>query len=364
MMMNQQTVWCYQLHVSYKFLLLIVLTSGCSSTGNDASIEQLEAEMNQRIELISRSETEVNIESQSNEIYGNVLQKKVIPRFNQAKTVACLNAHFQVHDKLPENLQHGIFSSAKNYPAILRFANATNHDDSKKDIRGVSIRLSNVEGDILWGQPGIQDFIFNSYPALFVATPEQFLEFIQARQEDAKLSFFFNPFNPHLKSFWIVFKAREKHKSLFDIRYWSTVPFQLGEATDQVMKYSLIPCSDYTTKKVVSPGEHQFRGAMKKHLKQTQACFYFAVQPQVDVQTMPIEDASVIWDETVSPFQKVATIRISEQNFDTPDALKACEQSSFNPWQSLSAHKPLGKMNAVRRSVYDKAAKLRGSGFK
>ncbi|MEA3303482.1 MAG: catalase, partial [Pseudomonadota bacterium] len=311
--------------------------------GNAATIDQLVAEMNQRIETITLAES----------------KNGVIPRFNQAKSVACLSAQFRVHDKIPAELKQGLFSKAASYPAMLRFANATNRDDSKKDIRGLSIKVSNVDGKAVWGETGIQDFIFNSYPALFVATPEDFLSFIRARQEDKKLRFFLNPFDAHLKSLWIVFKAREKHLSPLDIRYWSTVPFRLGETGGQVVKYSVTPCSDYHTKKAVKAGKNQLRAAIKAHLQQGPACFDFSVQLRTDPHSMPIEDASVIWDEQESSFQRVATITIENQVFDTPKLLANCEHSSFNPWQSLAAHEPLGRMNEVRRSIYQSAAKLR-----
>ena len=343
MMMSKEIESQFKFQFSRLFLLGVILSSGCSNLENEVPIEQLVTEMNQRIEVVSRAETKNN----------------VVPRFNQSKTVACLNAQFRVHDFIPENLKQGVFSQAKTYPALLRFANATNQDDSKKDIRGLSIKLSDVDGSVLWGQPGVQDFILNSYPALFVATPEEFLAFIRARQEDAKLSFFLNPFDSHLKSFWIVMNARQKHMSLFDIRYWSTVPFQFGESTDQVVKYSVIPCSDYETNKVVNSGENQLRSAMKSHLRQGTACFQFAVQKQTDTERMPIDDATVIWDEALSPFQTLATITIENQVIDDPKTLAACERSHFNPWQSLTAHKPLGRMNEVRRLVYENAARLR-----
>ena len=92
--------------------------------------KQLVDEMSQRIKAIMVAETENNI----------------VSRFNQAKTIACLKAEFRVHDDIPEELKQGIFSRPATYPARLRFANATERDDSKKDIRGLSIRLSNVEG--------------------------------------------------------------------------------------------------------------------------------------------------------------------------------------------------------------------------
>lgn len=306
-------------------------------------IEQLAAEMSERIAAIISDEAENNI----------------IPRFNQAKTIACVSAEFRVHDDIPAELKQGIFSQPASYPAKLRFANATNQDDSEKDIRGLSISVSNVKGATLWGEEGRQDFLLNSYPALFVGTPEDFLAFIKARQENKKLLFFLNPFDPHLKSLWIVFKSRKKHFSPLDVRYWSTVPFRLGETTDQIVKYSVIPCSDYTTTEVVDPGPNQLRAGLKAHLQQSPGRFHFAVQKQVDPVSMPIEDASVIWDETVSPFQILATITIEDQDFDEANALMACERSSFNPWQSLAAHEPLGRMNQVRRLVYANAAAVR-----
>jgi len=305
--------------------------------------EQLVNEMSRRIEAVMRDETKNNI----------------IPRFNQAKTIACVNAEFRIHDDIPEELRKGIFSQPASYPAMLRFANATQWDDSKKDLRGLSIKISNVAGPVLWGEPGFQDFVLNSYPALFVATPEDFLSFIRARQEDKKLRFFLNPFDPHLKSLWIVLKARKKHVSPLDIRYWSTVPFRLGTTDSPVVKYSMIPCSKYATTQAVNPGENQLRAAVKSHLQQEPACFHFAVQKQTDPTTMPIEDASVIWNEKVSPFQTVATITIENQDFDNPESLTNCERSSFNPWQSLAEHEPLGRMNEVRRLVYANAAKRR-----
>ncbi len=312
-------------------------------TAKQQAINKLVAEMIEGIEAVTSAEKE----------------NGVIPRFNQAKTIACLNTEFRVHDDIPAELKQGLFSQPGSYPAMLRFANATNRDDSKKDIRGLSIRVTNVNGPVLWGKPGVQDFLLNSYPALFVATPEDFLSFIRARRDGKELGFFLNPLNPHLQALAIVLKARKKHLSPLDIRYWSTVPFRLGETSGLVVKYSATPCSSYTTTKVVDAGENQLRSAIKAHLQQGEASFHFGVQRQTNPITMPIEDASAIWDEGDAPFLTVATLTIPPQNFDSPQSLASCERSSFNPWQCLAAHEPLGRMNEVRRLVYAHAAQLR-----
>ncbi|MCP5446315.1 MAG: hypothetical protein H6964_04875 [Chromatiaceae bacterium] len=324
-------------------MLAALLLTGCVGPEQRTALDQLADEMSQGIAAVTLAEQ----------------RNGVIPRFNQSKSIACLSGEFRVHGDIPEALKQGIFARPASYPAMLRFASASEQDDSRKDIRGLSIRVSQVAGEVLWGEPGRQDFLLNSYPALFVSTPEEFLAFIRARQSGDELKFFLNPVQPRPKSLAIVAKARQRHLSPLDIRYWSTVPFRLGEGRDQAVKYSVTPCSDYTTASAVDPGEHQLRAAVKAHLQRTDACFLFGVQRQADPDSMPIEDASIIWDEQRSPFETVATIVIKQQLFDDPASLAACERSSFNPWQSLRAHEPLGRMNQVRRVVYENAATLR-----
>jgi catalase len=325
------------------WILAATLLVGCAGSGKQILPDQLADEMSKGVAAVTLAEQ----------------RNGVIPRFNQSKSIACLTGEFRVRRDIPQALQQGIFSRPVSYPAMLRFASASEQDDSRKDIRGLSIRVSGVEGVVLWGEPGRQDFLLNSHPALFVSTPEEFLSFIHARQSGDELKFFLNPAQPRPKSLAIVSKARKRHLSPLDIRYWSTVPFRLGENQAQVVKYSVTPCSGYTTTSAVDAGENQLRAAVKAHLQQTDACFHFGIQRQTDPDSMPVEDAAVIWDERLSPFETVATIVIEPQTFDDPESLAACERSSFNPWQSLKAHEPLGRMNQVRRVVYDRAEKLR-----
>ena len=67
--------------------------------------------------------------------------------------------------------------------------------------------------------------------------------------------------------------------------------------------------------------------------------------------TMPVEDPTVEWD---SPFEKVATIRIPAQIFDTPEQAEFGEDLSFNVWHSLPEHRPIGNFNRSRKIIYEK----------
>jgi len=282
-----------------------------------------------------------------------------IKRFNQAKSLGCFNADFQVEDELPDQLKKGLFAKPGHYPARLRFANASESDDRKKDIRGLSIKVMGVDGETLWGEDSMQDFILNSHPALFAATPEDFLQFIKAISKDRVWSYFVNPMDLHLKSLWIIFKGRKKIASPFDIRYWSTTPYLFGKDKAVAVKYSVQSCSTINSEMPDPLNENYLTQVMKKHLQQAPACFDFMVQFQTDVKKMPVEDASVIWDESDSPFLKVATITIEDQVFTDEQSLSACEQISFNPWQSQAAHKPLGGINRVRKAVYKELSLFR-----
>jgi hypothetical protein len=79
--------------------------------------------------------------------------------------------------------------------------------------------------------------------------------------------------------------------------------------------------------------------------------FDFYVQRYVDDRT-PIEDSKVVWEEYISPPEHVAKIIIPSQNITSREQARFCENLSFNPWNCLPEHKPLGLVNRVRRSVY------------
>jgi hypothetical protein len=93
----------------------------------------------------------------------------------------------------------------------------------------------------------------------------------------------------------------------------------------------------------------KLRLAMAAQLKSHEARFEFLVQVQTDPVAMPVEDPTVEWN---APWQKVATIRIPPQTFDSPEQMTFCENLSFTPWHSLADHRPLGGINRSRKAIY------------
>lgn len=285
--------------------------------------------------------------------------KEEMKRFNQSKTIACFDADFQVDAGLSPALRQGIFAKPRRYKARLRFANATKYDDREKDFRGLSISVFGVAGEPLWGTAGQQDFLLNSHPVLFARDGSDFLEFIEATREEKLWQYFVLP--SHFYSLKTVLRGREKITNPFAIRYWSTTPFRHGADSSTAVKYSVAPCTDATELNTQPDSEHFFAAAMQEQLAAAPVCLNFMVQQQTDPEAMPIEDASVLWNEQDSPFQSVATIMIQQQDFRNRKNQQDCEDTSFNPWQSIAAHQPLGDINRMRKAIYAEMARARAA---
>lgn len=337
-----------------KLILLATLAlAGCGSeTGLDLGEERaedgeaaIEAELIRLTKQITLARRE---ESGAELVY----------RFNQPKSVACLDAEFVV-EALPAGLAVGLFSAPRRYPARLRFANATEFDDREADLRGLSVKVSNVAGATgVDGTDGVQDFTLNNYPALFVGTPADFLAFVEATANGRTWSFFLNPFDSHLRALLTVLRARSRPDSPFAERYFSTTPYRFGDGNDAAVKYSVQACDAVEATPNVN-SENYLRDAIATNLAGGEVCLSFLVQFQADADEMPIEDASVIWSEQLSPFHKLAEIRIPEQPFRDDASLRECEAMRFNPWNGLSAHQPLGGLNRVRRKLYEELGRFR-----
>jgi hypothetical protein len=279
-------------------------------------------------------------------------------RFNQPRHSGCVKADFRVLADLPAELRLGMFAAARTFPAWIRFANATDAPETKKDFRGMSIKLMQVEGTKLLGPGDTHDFVLNSHPVLFVGNPQDFRDFVDYNLNSSPLLFFLNPLNPHISELQIVRAGRKHHPSHLSIPYWSTTPYLFGEG--RAVKYAARPCRQSPQRKLPDKlRDGYLRDAMREQLAAGGACFDFMVQFQLDAELMPVEDATVEWDEALSPFRKVAQIDIPPQAFESPAQMAFCENIAFNPWRSLPEHRPLGGINRVRKDLYRELAEFR-----
>jgi hypothetical protein len=283
------------------------------------------------------------------------------------KSHGCVRAFFEVDNSaLPESMRLGVFANdGKEHPAWIRYSNGsfTISPDPDGDIRGMAIKLMEVEGDKILERTKTaqtQDFLLINTPVLMVRNAYDYVEFSQKAFDGNPVTFFFDldPREWNFRELVITLKTlAKKIASPLQSRYWSTTPYRLGESHS--VKYSARPCEGESSKRPDDAGDDYLAEVMADELGQGDGCFEFLIQQQTDAREMPIEDPTLEWDDGDSPFLLAGRIHVPTQTFDSPAQKDFCEHLSFNPWHSLPEHRPIGGINRVRRDVYEGIAKLR-----
>jgi hypothetical protein len=286
-----------------------------------------------------------------------------VQRFGNTKTFGVVRGEFRVLPDLPEHLRQGVFATERTYPAWVRFSGPGPYAPPDLYDYGqcsVGIKLMDVPGPkLLEDERFTQDLILVS-PASFV-TPNvrenaKLQRYVRTR---TNLFYFINPADTHLLAAFMQALYSRMHTSPLETRYYSNVPFLLGDG--QAVQYSLRPRPPKRTGIPLRASDNYLREAMAGTLARGPWSFDFMVQVQTDPHRMPVEDATVKWPERLSPYVAVAELRLPRQRFDSPAQLAFADNLSYNPWHSLEAHRPLGNQNRARRRMYQELSRLRQS---
>jgi len=144
--------------------------------------------------------------------------------------------------------------------------------------------------------------------------------------------------------------------------YYSQAPIRFG---DYVVKVSVAPHSPNLTALTgaelnVNGKPNGLRDAMVEHFAREGGEWDLRVQFCTDVESMPIEDASVAWSEEKSPYIDVARIVLQPQEAWNEVRQQAIDDGlSFSPWHGVAAHRPLGSVMRARRVAYMVMSKFR-----
>ena len=290
-----------------------------------------------------------------------------VPRGQHAKQHGCVRAEFIVEPNLPEALRHGVFREPRIYHALIRFSNGRSWDDRKPDAHGMAVKLLGVEGEkVLESEKDArtQDFVMIDNPVFFAKNVADFVPLMKDFRRVATGGILSKSFtvlkillSPNYKFRLLRAAGNKWPDSPLRIQYWSTTPSKLGPGA---MKFSARPdLAGGSPAPTASSSKDKLRLALSARLKEREARFDFLVQIQTDPVAMPVEDPTVPWDETVSPFIKAATIRIPVQAFESAEQMNFGENLSFTPWHALAEHRPLGGINRARKMVYESISRRR-----
>jgi hypothetical protein len=102
------------------------------------------------------------------------------------------------------------------------------------------------------------------------------------------------------------------------------------------------------------------REAVVNFFKNETAEWELQVQLCTDLETMPIEDASVAWPEDISPYVTVARIVVTPQlAWSEQRSVAVDDKMAFNPWHCIAAHRPIGSIMRIRKAAYEMSARFR-----
>ncbi|MEY4065028.1 MAG: hypothetical protein RIR26_1236 [Pseudomonadota bacterium] len=284
-----------------------------------------------------------------------------------SKAFGCVRGKFTIEKNIPFDYAAGIlreeYEKDSNgriittypvFPAWVRFSSAnpgTPGPDNRPSGLGMAIKLMNVPGKKLLESESTaqtQDFVMVNNPVFPTANISEYL----SAQRNPLLFALTHP----RAGLILAGLLRKKNADPAEVRYWSMTAFRYEE---RGMKYSAVPCAEPQTPMPENPSETYLRDNLESHLKTRSACFNFMVQIYISPELTPIEDPTIEWKESDSPFVKVATLDIPIQEFRSSKQQEFCENLSFTPWHSIQDFRPIGNLNRVRKRVYEAVAAQR-----
>jgi len=274
-------------------------------------------------------------------------------------TVGCVNAMFNVRPDLPAMYRAGIFQPGASYPTFMRFSgfDQETQNTTGGDTKGLAIKLYNVPGRKLL--PGFEtdthhDFVFNAFPVFTFNNETAFAAGVMARTQlgggGDRLRAQFGVAYPLAAA-----RNTAEHKnntviSQLTMPYYAISPYKFGlnPLPAPAVKYRIYPCGGVDPAvNVTGPTADYLTVDMTTRIAANSYCFYFQLQFQKDTCNHPINDFSVEWLETETPYITVATINIPTQVVLT-DADPTCRHAAMNAWRVLEEHRPLGSLNRAR----------------
>ena len=289
-----------------------------------------------------------------------------IRRAFHAKRHACLVGDFEVFDG-PADLALGpVFSTPQTFQAWVRMSNGTltMSPDDDAAVQGLAIKLMNVPGAKVRDDARdaiTQDFLMINLPANVVSNANEFMEFtlVQSRGGLAVAKYLFT--HPRVALRVATRVALKDVESTRTENYWSA---NASRHDKLAVKYSARPCAG-TPAANPTQGDDRHRGDIELALGSSPGiCFDFYVQRQLDSVVQSVEDGSQVWDETQSVPVRMARITIAPTRLSDVRVQaieEECNNLSFDPWNTVPTHQPLGHMNRARRAAYEASRNMRKS---
>ncbi|MET0321300.1 MAG: catalase family protein [Duganella sp.] len=295
-----------------------------------------------------------------------------------AKSNGLITGELTIHADLPAELRQGVFAQPRTYAVVARLSSAPSdiHSDAIPAARGFALKIIGVDGERL--SPAIeghnQDFLMVNFPALAFGTIPKYQRMLALLEANAHAPDTFQRLvagTAHgakqlvealggTAGATLDGLARDNHHPLGET-YHTQAAIRYG---DYIAKLSLHPASDSVRSLTGLPLEDvqyaSLRDAISAHFARDGAEYTLCAQLCTDLDTMPVEDAAIAWPAPLSPHRPIATLRFGPQATAHPARqVYGDDVLSFNPWNGVVAHQPLGGIMRIRRAAYERSAAFR-----
>lgn len=276
-------------------------------------------------------------------------------------------ASFTVLPDVPDFARHGLFAVAGTYAARVRLSNGgmEKTSDAKPDIRGFAFAVDGLDGlqqeSTFGGVAHSQGFALINHEVFAFPHVDEFVPFALAAARGPK------GILQHLIQRHGVWAGTKRLLQML-----STIgkPFA-GFANDNFYSAAPIACGPYAVKVRLEPDANNgpaladarkdWGADMAQRLRQGGLGYTLSVQPFVDEARTPIENPSIAWPSAYVPVARLELPQQDLSNEQATETTQAIEQSVFDPWVALAAHRPLGNVMRARKVVYYQSQQARGA---
>jgi hypothetical protein len=309
-----------------------------------------------------------------------------------AKGYGLARGEVEILGGLPPEYAQGIYAKPGKHEAVVRFSNGQPHfsiDRTLGAVCGIGLKIFGIEGKkLLDDEPDSTtfDYAMINYPIFFANTVEHYVFVLKIgaeasapppplelpQEKRARIGRFLHDFVTGMGTLDPESWAWEE---LAAIAQFIQIPFvnlllssyhTMGAVRhgDYVAKLRVAPVKEFADRverRALDPNAERevFRPALVEELKARPYEFDIQVQLCTNLYQMPVEDVTVRWPETLSPFVTVAKLRLPQQDIGEPDNLERMDATSMTPWRVTEDHRPLGNLMRSRKEVYRTSSILR-----
>lgn len=301
-----------------------------------------------------------------------------------AKGQGLLRGQLEIVEGLPEIYAQGLFACTGTYEVMVRLSSppAEQLPDTVSTPRALAMKIMDVPGERVpeSSDEHTQDFLMVNGPVFTRPGPKGFLrdsKLLAKTTEKAPLGK--EILSKVMRGAEAVIEAVGGESGMLKNMggqpmthplgetYFTQVPFLYGP---YIGKFSLAPSSASLKAleevHLANHGDDAQRESVNAFFAAghaTAAVWELRVQLCTDIEKMPVEDASVEWDQELSPYVTVARLTIPpQQAWDEAHSPKLEDEIAFSPWHALAAHRPLGALNRARKVVMAASREFR-AGF-